>query len=819
MNTKYDYQLLESTIQQQWETDNTYGMDNNSGPVYSIDTPPPTVSGKLHIGHIFSYTQTDIIARYKRMSGYSVFYPFGFDDNGLPTERYVEKKCGIRGNDMPRSEFIALCIQESLDAAEQFKTLWQRMGLSVDWSKVYSTISDSSRQISQKSFIDLLKKQYIYRKQEPALYCATCRTSVAQAELDDKEVSTFFNDVIFKDAQGNDLVIATTRPELLSGCLALLYHPDDKRYQHLRSTHATVPLFGQKVPILEDELVQIDKGTGLVMVCTFGDTMDILWYKKHHLPYRQMIGFDGKFTQDAGFLQGLKVADARQAVLERLKENGLLVAQKPIMHSVNVHERCKKEIEFVIIPQWFISILPYKQEFLAIADTINWYPAFMKSRYVDWVENLAWDWGISRQRFYGIPFPVWHCKQCSAILLADEAQLPIDPQETAYNKPCTECGGTDIVPDTDVMDTWNTSSLTPYICNDLYSNATLPLSMRPQAHDIIRTWAFDTIVKTWMHDKVAPWKDIVISGHVLSSDKKGKISKKDANASMEPEQLLTKYSADAIRYWTASAKLGHDISFSDEQLVIGQKLITKLWNAFKFAEPHLQQFTTPDNRPESISVVNQWLLHAISKCADTYMHYCEKHEIGLALSVVEKFFWQDYCDNYIELIKNQLFNPELYTEQEVYATRWTLYHVGLRILQLYAPYLPHITDIIYQEFYKKYQKKSSIHQVRYADIQIQSPQYKDVQSMSDVIYITASIRKFKSDNRVSLKTPIACLTLCVSNQEVEELLCQHEQLIKGVTQSSSIEYKYSLDGDSYFVCKDDQWYASIVISNNLKELL
>jgi valyl-tRNA synthetase len=793
MEKKYEHLSCEAAVQQQWNAEKTYTAANNPGPLFSIDTPPPTVSGKLHIGHIFSYTQTDIIARYKRMTGRSVFYPFGFDDNGLPTERYVEKKLAIKGHELPRSEFIALCIKESLEAAEQFKALWQKMGLSADWDLVYSTISDSSRAISQKSFIELFKKNYIYRKQEPALYCATCRTSVAQAELDDKETPSLFNDITFKDSDGNDLTIATTRPELLPACAAILFNPHDVRYQKLRGKKALVPLFGHTVPLIEDDLVEIDKGSGLVMVCTFGDKTDIIWYKKHNLPYKQVIGFDGKCTENAGFLQGLKVADARTAVLEKLKENGLLTNQKPISHSVNVHERCKKEIEFVIIPQWFISILPYKQNFLEIADTINWYPAFMKSRYIDWVENLAWDWGISRQRFYGIPFPAWHCKDCSAILLAQENQLPIDPQETAYGKPCDHCGSSNIVPDTDVMDTWNTSSLTPYICEELYKKSStqtnesfLPMSMRPQAHDIIRTWAFDTIVKTWMHDQTAPWKDIIISGHVLS-DKKEKISKKEGNG-MEPEQLLAKYPADAIRYWTASAKLGQDISFSDEQLMIGQKLITKLWNAFKFAEPHLLEFNTPHTFPETIGAVNEWLLHTISACFTKYQSYLEQQEPGLALNTIEQFFWSDYCDNYIELVKNQLFNPQDYPADQIYATRWTLYHVGLRILQLYAPYLPHVTETIYSELYKQHEKVSSVHQTRYAAVQVPYVFEPQAKLMTAIIGITAQVRKLKSENKLSLKTPLATLHIFAQSQELIDAIAQHDQLIRGITQAVQTVY-------------------------------
>lgn len=826
MEKRYDHLTCEPTSQQKWATEKTYAMENNPGKLFSIDTPPPTVSGTLHIGHIFSYTQTDIIARYKRMNGFSVFYPFGFDDNGLPTERYVEKKRSIRGHELSRSDFIALCIEESLNAAETFKKLWQRMGLSADWNHTYSTISSQSRKISQESFIDLYKKNYIYRKQEPALYCTTCRTTVAQAELDDLELPSFFNDIIFKDSDGNDLIIATTRPELLPACVAVLYNPSDIRYSHLKGKNAIVPLFGQSVPLLEDDLVSTEKGTGLVMVCTFGDKTDIIWYKKHNLPYRQVIGLNGKCTELAGFLKDLKVAEARTTVIEKLQENNLLVRQEAIKHSVNVHERCKKEIEFTILPQWFISILPYKQKFLDMADQINWHPAFMKSRYNDWVENLAWDWGISRQRFYGIPFPAWHCIDCGHILLAQPEQLPVDPQETPYNGPCTQCASTNIKPDTDVMDTWNTSSLTPYICYNLLSSSSntshetfaetgeiknfLPMSMRPQAHDIIRTWAFDTIVKTWMHHGIAPWKDIVISGHVLSDKGPGKISKKDGNA-MDPIVLLEKYPADAIRYWTATGRLGQDMMFSEEQLSIGQKLITKLWNAFRFAEPHLSIFNKSAEAPAEIGSINKWLLHTLSACFAKYQNYFEQQEFGLALNTLEQFFWSDFCDNYVELIKNQLFNPEQYDAQEVEATRWTLYYAGLRILQLYAPYLPHATETLYQELYRHNEAIESIHQTRYQDIQIPYIFENDAAVMNSVIGIATQVRKLKSEKQLSLKTPIATMKVFAQNSSLSEALSLHDQLIRGVTQALQVEYLEGVDQQAQLTQDGEQWHAHIAL--------
>ena len=827
MEKRYDHKKSEMDVQQLWENEQTYSMRNNPGKLYTIDTPPPTISGKLHIGHIFSYTQTDIIARYKRMNGFSVFYPFGFDDNGLPTERYVEKKCSVRAHEIKRSEFIQLCVEESKKAVQDFRKLWQRMGLSADWYLTYSTISDQSRKISQTSFIELYRKGYVYRKQEPALYCTTCRTAVAQAELDDQEQPSLFNNIVFKDEQGNNLIVATTRPELLPSCVALIFNPNDERYQHLRGKKAKVPLFDLEVPILEDELVDIEKGSGLVMICTFGDKTDITWYKKFDLTYRQSIGLDGKITKTGGFLEGLKVLQARQKVLEALRDNNALISQEEITHNVSVHERCKKEIEFIVLPQWFISILSHKKTFIELANRINWYPAFMKTRYIDWVKNLAWDWCISRQRFYGIPFPVWYCDDCGKILLADYKSLPVDPQETPYQGVCKNCDSTNIIPDADVMDTWNTSSLTPYICYDLFTSfdkasedeqvspfadskteTFLPMNLRPQAHDIIRTWAFYTIVKTWMHHEEFPWKDIVISGHVLSGQKK-KLSKKEGTA-LAPEKLLEQFPADAIRYWTASGRLGYDITYSEEQLKIGIRLITKLWNAFRFIYPHIQELQTPKKEPKEFGVVNQWLLHQITVAFEQYQKYFEDHEFGLALGVIEQFFWNNFCDNYLELIKHQLFNPGDYDTDEVYATRWMLYHAGLRILQFFAPYLPHLTETLYQLIYRFYENVTSIHQTNFTTIQQPYMFTKQADLMEVIITIVSQVRKLKSDQQLSLKVPIAKLSIFSEDSDLLEHIKSHEQLIRGVTQAQEIIYKEgSLDSPTIKEV-DGAWYAQVV---------
>jgi len=815
MDKRYDHLKFEKEARELWEKNKIYNFNPSSKQeTFSIDTPPPTISGTLHAGHIFSYTHTDIIARYKRMQGFNVFYPMGFDDNGLPTERFVEKTHKTKAHLLKRSDFIKLCLQETTNIEKEFEALWKSMGLSIDWTKTYSTISDKVRKISQLSFIELYKKDLMYRKSEPSLYCTTCRTSVAQADLDDTQVSTNFNDIEFETEDGQKLVIATTRPELLPACVAVFYNPKDTRYQNLENKFAITPIFNKKVKILPDEKVSIEKGSGLVMCCTFGDQTDIYWHKTHNLPFVQVVGQDGKWTEAAGILEGLKFHEARKKIIELLKEANKLISQKKITHNVNVHERCKQEIEYLILPQWFVKILKHKQKFLDLADKIDWKPEFMKSRYKDWVSNLGWDWCISRQRFYGIPFPLWHCNDCNEIILAEEKDLPIDPQETEYpGKVCPKCSSSNLKPETDIMDTWNTSSLTPQInVNWPEDNAgiSMPMSMRPQAHDIIRTWAFYTIVKAYYHNNTIPWNEIVISGHVLSG--KEKISKSKGKSNVPgPQDLLKEFPADVIRYWTANGKLGTDTAFSPNQLKIGQKLTTKLWNAFRFCKEHIENYTPTDIDQNNLDNLNKWLLDKFSNTVKVYLSYFEKYDYTLALETAERFFWNNFCDNYLELIKDQIFNPEQYSKEVIENTRFTLYNIGFGILQLFAPILPHITESLYQAFYKDKKDILSIH-VTKLDAKNYDFNFASSASLIDqIIQIISSCRKIKTENQLSLKVELESLNIYSEDKDVLEKIKEEQQLMAGITKAKEINFLNKKLESSNLEKTDDKLVMNLVI--------
>lgn len=753
MQKNYDFKQVEKEMQNFWKENSIYRFDMDSqNKIYSIDTPPPTVSGSLHIGHIFSYTQAEMIARFKRMQGYNVFYPFGFDDNGLPTERLVEKDEGIIAKNLPRSEFITKCITTTERYEKEFKDLWQSLGFSVDWSLQYETINPMVQRISQKSFIRLLEDGKAYMKESPVLWCTECQTSIAQAELETIDKDTTFNYIEFK-VEGEKLMVATTRPELLYGCVCLFVNPDDDRYKGYVGKSAVVPLYNYPIPILSDEKVSIEKGTGVVMCATFGDSTDVEWYETHNLCYRKVILPDGTIDESVPFIGGLKVIAARKQIIKLLSDNGMLIDSKNITHAVAVHERCGKEIEIIPSKQWYIDILSNKELFLKAADKINWYPAHMKNRYMLWVENLKWDWCISRQRYFGVPIPIWYCKQCGKVILASEEMLPINPLETNPNKPCS-CGCNEFISESSVFDTWATSSVTPQINgkwreeNDI-SSKLLPMSMRTQAHEIIRTWAFYTIVKSLYHTGEIPWKDIMICGFVLA--KKGeKISKSKSNSELSPSVLIEDHSADVIRYWAASSKLGTDTFFSIEELGIAKRFITKLWNASKFAISHLHDIDL--GADIDLMPVDRWIIERCKQTVFEVTRLLNQYEIGSARHEVDDFFWKDMCDNYLEIVKERLYQPEKRGYKERQSAQHALYYCMLNILKLYAIYVPHITEYIYQEFFRRIEDNISLHKSCWENVTFID---NEIIVFGDQLKaVIAETRKYKSENALSMKTEI-----------------------------------------------------------------
>ncbi|AFC72779.1 valyl-tRNA synthetase [Rickettsia rhipicephali str. 3-7-female6-CWPP] len=797
----YNFTENEKKWQQIWQERQTYAYNPNVAKeeTYVIDTPPPTVSGQLHIGHVYSYTQTDFIVRFQRMMGKNIFYPMGFDDNGLPTERLVEKQKQIKAYNMDRSEFIKICEEVVESEEEKFRSLFNQIAVSVDWSLEYQTISPLSRKISQMSFLDLVQKEEIYRANQPILWDPVDGTALAQADIEDKEKNSFMNYITFKTEQGDPLTIATTRPELLPACVAVFYHPNDGRYKHLAGKSAITPLFNEKVPLLADPLVQQDKGTGLVMCCTFGDQTDITWWKTHNLPLKTIITKKGTIDfQHETSIDGLKIKEARTKIIDILKEQELLIKQEDITHTVKCAERSGAPLEILTVPQWFVKTISHKEELLKRANELNWHPKNMKIRLENWINAISWDWCISRQRYFGVPFPVWYSKRVGEegkILYADITQLPIDPLKDlpmGYSKE-------EVEPDYEVMDTWATSSVSPQlsthgISDDFTVNKDrhdklFPMDLRPQAHEIIRTWAFYTILKAHLHQNTLPWKNIMVSGWCLAEDR-SKMSKSKGNV-LVPEKLLEQYGSDVIRYWSANSKLGADTAYSEDVMKNGKRLVNKLWNAAKFVSIHFDKLKGEDKKASLLDIkekitneFDKWMVNKLVELVKLATNELQNYEYANAMHLTEKFFWVVFCDNYLEISKTRSYDEENKNPQGQYSSILTLYHVMQTLLKLFAPFMPHITEELYQILYSK----NSIHVkgswVNYSDLNYEI----DAKGAEGLLEILDIVRKFKAEKNLSIKAPIKLL-------EVKGIVLSAElaEDLKNVTSAEEIQFEMKDD--------------------------
>ncbi len=779
----YDPKEAERKWQQKWEKDGIYSfVESSKARVFSVDTPPPTVSGAMHMGHAFSYTQCDFIVRYRRMKGDNIFYPFGFDDNGLATERFVEKRTGKRAVDMSRQEFTKLCLEQTEDIEKEMIRSWQSLGLSCEWGRNYRTIDEFSMKTSQLSFVELYRKGRAYQSEAPTIWCPECGTAIAQVELEDRELPSHFTDIFFELEDGKKIVIATTRPEYLAACVAIIVHPDDKRYKSIVGSKVKVPLFNQEVLVIADGRADPEKGTGVVMCCTFGDQTDAEWWKAYKLPLRIIITPNGKMTELAGKFQGLGIKEARKRILEELKIQELIAGQKEIRHAVNVHERCGTEIEFLVTKQWFIKYLDLKEKFLEMGNGLKWHPGHMKSRLDGWINGLQWDWCISRQRYFGVPFPVWYCTKCGAVIVASEEELPVDPLQASPKKEC-RCGSREFIPEKDVLDTWATSSLTPHIAlrwkeSGLFDRL-FPMSLRPQAHDIISFWLFNTLVKGYFHNNSIPWKDVMISGWAL--DEKGKKMSKSKGNVIDPIDMLNKYSADALRFWASSSKLGEDLWFSEREFVAGQRTITKIWNASKFAIMSLEDY---DMRKHELRPIDTWIMSKLARLTRTSTEGLENYDYVRLRLDTEKFFWQALCDNYLELIKYRLYDKEHPGRK---AAQYALYKVLLDTLKLFAPILPHITEEVYHLYFGKHEKAASIHLAKWPVYEEKNVDDELEKGGDAAIEIIARIRKFKSENKMAMNEEISRLAIECAKEE-EGKLSKFFEDIKGAMKIGSIEF-------------------------------
>jgi valyl-tRNA synthetase len=803
---KYDAKTREKFWQNHWAEKKIFAWKNDlpKAQTFVIDTPPPTVSGVLHMGHVFSYTQADFVARFQRMSGKDVFYPMGFDDNGLPTERLVEKiiekKAGVFESENGRGSFVKKCREVVDEAEKEFEILFNSIALSVDWDQKYQTISPESQKISQASFVDLHRKGLVEKKFEPVFWDISDRTALAQADLIDKEVEGVMNEIEFA-IEGSDekIVIMTTRPELLPACVAVMVHPEDERYKKFHGRNAITPLFGVKVKIIADDLVQLDKGTGAVMCCTFGDETDIRWWKKHNLPLNVILQKDGK-------IEGLPHKQFKEKVIADLKEKNLLLKQETIKRAVKCAERSGVPIEILVVPQWFIKILDKKELLKAKAAECNWFPEYMKVRIDQWIDGLQWDWCISRQRFFGVAFPVWYSKRAGEegkILVADIDQLPCDPAvdlPRGYSRD-------EVTAETDIMDTWATSSISPQLSSKGISEEIsfdkqrheklFPADLRPQAHEIIRTWAFYTIAKAALHQNSIPWKNLMISGWCLASDKT-KMSKSKGNV-VTPTSLIEEKGSDIVRYWASTSHLGADTAYSEDVFKIGQKLITKLFNAAKFASMNFAILDVNTKKENITEAADLWILSRLQQTAKRATEEFGKFEYARAREAIEEFFWRDFCDNYLEICKVRSYGlaaeklagiefsdaekKEILAKQQ--SSILTLKICLNTLLKLLAPFIPHICDEIYSTiFAEEFEKTGSINsRGNWPKLGAEFFNEKFFEMGEAALAVIFEVRKFKSEQNISMKTTVKKIVV-----NSEKNLSEIAQDLKNVCNAEDIEF-------------------------------
>ena len=825
---------LEEKWSARWEADGTYAFDRSKSraDVYSIDTPPPTVSGALHVGHVFSYTHTDAIARYQRMRGRMVFYPMGWDDNGLPTERRVQNYFGVRCDPslpydpafeppekppkqplaVSRRNFVELCDRLVEEDEQKFEELWRHLGLSVDWSMNYTTVGERSRRISQRAFLHNLARGEAYQAEAPTLWDVDFRTAVAQAELEDRELPGAYHAVRFAKPDASHVVIETTRPELIAACVALVAHPDDARYAPLFGTAVRTPLFGAEVPVVAHELADPEKGSGIAMICTFGDLTDVIWWRELQLPTRSIVGWDGRIVDEpppgldgegAGAawaaITGKTVKQAHRAMVEALEASGDLLGEpKAITHAVKFYEKGERPLEIVTTRQWYIRNGGRDQSLrgslLERGRELAWHPEYMRSRYESWVEGLNSDWLISRQRFFGVPFPVWYrlddngAPRYDAPLLPPEDRLPVDPTSDAPDGFGEEQRGKPggFMADPDIMDTWATSSLTPQIAcgweeDDALFASTFPMDLRPQAHEIIRTWLFSTLTRAHLEFGALPWAHAAISGWVLDPDRK-KMSKSKGNV-VTPMGLLEQYGSDGVRYWAANGRPGTDTAFDDGQMKVGRKLAIKILNASKFV---LGVAGEDALAPDQVQApLDRALIADLADLVDDVTRAFDGYDYARALERTERFFWS-FCDDYLELVKQRAYGD---SGESARAALQCALHT---LLCLFAPHLPFVTEEVWSWW-----QNGSVHRAPWPDGAVLRTQAGDADARVFVVAaeVLSEVRKAKTAAQRSLRTEAERVTV----HDTEERLAALRLAIDDVRETSRALHMDLVEGPDFAV--------------------
>jgi len=764
----YDQKKLEKKWQKKWQEMKIYHFDFDSDKKpYTIDVPPRYASGPLHAGHAVHYTHIDFAARYKRMQGYNVFFPLCFDVNGIPVEERVERQLNITRKDIDRHEFIKLCSEFAEKNIKTMTDQFKVLGESMDPSIYYQTNAEYYRRLTQISFIELYNKDYIYKGWFPVNWCPRCMTAMADAEVTYTDRTTKLNTIKFyftkgqseqllkyhgidKDEKGMYVEIATTRPEMLPSCQIVAVNPTDERASWLIDQTLTVPLFNKEVKIVEDEAVDPEFGTGVVMICTVGDKEDLNWVFKYKLPLEMSIDEEGRMTNICGKYKGMKIEEARKAVIKDLQKNNMLIKEEPLDQNIGVCWRCKTPVEFINAEQWFLKTIPFKEMVINTSDKMNWYPDFMKIRLEEWVNSLEWNWVISRQRYFATPIPLWECKKCEHVVIARPEDCYVDPTvDPPPVEKCPKCGGK-LKGCEDVFDTWMDSSISPlyntfWHRDDKKFKKLYPMSLRPQAHDIIRTWAFYTILRCSLLTDKEPFENIMMGGFILSED--GTPMHASLGNIIDPLEVINEYGTDAFRCYAASCTLGEDNPFRYKDVVRGTRLLRKIWNVEKFiSNIIIKNYAKTGKKPELIDV-DKWILTKYSKLVKKGTKHMDVFDYSAAMKETEYFLWHELADHYIEMTKSSIYNNE-----NLESISYTLYTLGLGILKLFAPFFPHITEEIYQQYYKKHEGCKSIHVSPWPkEVLIDNEAEVSGELVKNYI---AQLRSIKSEQGIALNAPL-----------------------------------------------------------------
>ncbi len=783
--------------QENWRETGLYQFNpDEKSPRYIIDTPPPYPTGSIHIGHVLNWLYMDLIARWKRMKGYSVLFPQGWDCHGLPTEVKVEEIHGIRKNDVSREEFRKMCIELTGENIQGMKAQMQRMGYSQDWSREYITMTPMYQKKTQTSFLQMYHDGLIYRDVHPVNWCPRCETAIAFAEVEYQENETFLNYLEFPGGSDESgVLIATTRPELLAACVAVVVHPEDERYQHLMGKKITVPLFNREVEIITDQDVDPQFGTGAVMICTFGDKTDVTWVNRHNLDIIEAINEQGIMQDVCGKYSGFTLEKCKELILEDLEKEGFLVKKEKVDQNVGQCWRCKTPIEILVKKQWFVAVKKLNQQVIDAARDMEWIPEHMKNRLLNWTANMDWDWCISRQRIFATPIPVWYCKSCGKVKLPLEEELPVDPTQTNPSTPC-ECGKTEFLPEVDVLDTWMDSSITPLVIagwpKGEYKEL-FPSSIRQQGHDIIRTWAFYTILRSLALTGESPFDSVVINGMVFGEDGH-KMSKSRGNVII-PEEVVEEYGADALRLWAANSVPGSDVPFAWKDVQHGYKFMRKFWNAFRFVNMHLASYQEKNDK-KSLKPLDKWILSVLNHLVGEVTQAMEEYNFAHARNRIQSYIWHDFCDEYIEAVKYRLYTDD--DGESKQAALYTLKTVISTSLRLLSPFTPHFTEEI--NYYLESQAKEgsgslkkdnheyrSIHLEKWPEVQGDLLDESAMTIGHVGVEVISHLRRFKASQKMPLNAPLKTTTIYASSDDIYNYLTLLKEDIKGTMRIDNLK--------------------------------